>query len=124
MGKFSRDKGKRGELAVAHAFKEYGYDAHRTAQFKGNTGQAGDVEGVPFLHIEVKFCERMTLYDWMDQAVRDATEERKGNFPTVIHKQNNKPMLVTMRFDDFIMLYREYEASMALIQAQEGKDNG
>ena len=109
MGKMSREKGKRGERFVANAFKEEGYDVNRTAQFRGNTGQAGDVEGAPGLHCEVKFQEKMHLYDWMSQAIHDAEEEGEGNLPTVFHKQNNKDLLVTMRFEDWIQLYREWE---------------
>ena len=60
-GKMSREKGKRGERCVASLFKEYGYDAKRSAQFCGKTGQAADVVGVPLIHIEVKFQERMCL---------------------------------------------------------------
>ena len=75
----SREKGKRGERTVASLFKEYGYDAKRSAQFCGKTGQAADVVGVPLIHIEVKFQERMCLYDWMNQAIRDSVAEGKGN---------------------------------------------
>lgn len=109
MGRMSRQKGKRGELAVAHFFQEHGFDAHRSAQFNGKTGQAADVIGVAGLHLEVKFQERMCLYDWMEQAVRDSEAEGKGNLPTVIHKQNRKDMLVTMRADDWIKLYEVWQ---------------
>ena len=101
MGKMSRDKGKRFEREVARMFRDWGYDAHRTAQYRGNTGQAADVEGVPGFHIEAKHQERMKLYEWMDQAVRDA----KDGKPVVIHKANNRPVLVTMLFDDWIQLF-------------------
>lgn len=114
MGRMSREKGKRGERFVAAAFRDWGYAAHRTAQFRGNTGQAADLEGVPYIHPEVKFCERMTLYDWMTQAEQDARAEGKGNFPAVFHKQNNKQLLVTMNFEQWIQLYKEYEASRTL----------
>ena len=108
MGKMSREKGARFERQVAAMFREYGYDeAHRTAQFCGKTGQAADVEGVPGIHIECKHCERMSLYDWIDQAVRDTKDDKK---PVVIHKANNKPVLVTMPFDDWIELYSEWDA--------------
>lgn len=111
MGKMSKEKGKRGERFVANAFKDYGYDVHRTAQFRGNTGQAGDIEGIPGVHAEVKFVEKMHLYDWMAQAVRDAEAEGKGNLPIVFHKQNNKDLLVTLRFDDFMQIFREWECT-------------
>lgn len=105
----SKNKGKRFELTVAHLFNDAGYkEAHRTAQYKGNTGDAGDVEGVPLLHIECKAQERMQLYDWIEQAVRDA--KGNGKIPTVIHKKNNCDVLVTMRFNDWIEMYRYYEA--------------
>ena len=105
----SRQKGKRGEIFVSHFFKEHGYDAHRSAQFCGKTGQAADVIGVPGVHLEVKFVESMRLYDWMAQSVRDSEAEGKDNLPVVIHKQSRKDMLVTMRADDWIKLYEAWE---------------
>lgn len=121
-GKQSRDKGKRGERLVASLFREYGYeDAHRTAQFKGKTGDAGDVEGVPGLHIEVKFQEKMHLYDWVEQADRDSKANGENKKPVVIHKANNKPLLVTMHYEDFIELYREWEAGQCLLTEKEMK---
>jgi Holliday junction resolvase len=104
MGKMSRDKGKRFEREIANKFKDWGYPARRSAQFCGNTGEAPDVMGVPGIHIEAKHQEHMRLYDWMDQAVRNS----KGMNPVVIHKANAKPVLVTMRFDDWIALYNEW----------------
>lgn len=115
MGKMSRDKGARFEREVAGLFKDYGYDASRTAQHCGKTGQAADVKGVPGLSIECKAQEKMHLYDWMEQAVRDAEAQGEDRLPTVIHKQNYKDVLVTMRFDDFMRLYREWEAGNARI---------
>lgn len=104
----SKQKGKAFERAVANMFKEYGYDAHRTAQFRGNTGQAADVEGVPYLSLECKHQERMYLYDWMEQAERDAAAQGKGNTPVVVHKQNRKEVLVSMRFADFVEMYKAW----------------
>lgn len=104
----SKAKGARFERSVAAMFKEYGYNAFRTAQYEGKTGQCADVEGVPYLHIEAKHQEKMHLYDWMEQAVRDS--KKKGNVPVVIHKANNKEVLVTMRWCDFIEFYSEWEA--------------
>lgn len=69
-GKMSREKGKRFERKLASIFREYGYDARRTAQYCGNTGDASDVVGLPGIHIECKHVEKMSLYDWMAQAKR------------------------------------------------------
>lgn len=108
-GRTSRDKGKRFELSLAHLFEEHGYDAHRSAQFCGKTGQAADVIGVPGIHVEAKFQERMMLYDWMAQAVRDSEAQGKGNLPTVFHKQSRKDLLVTMRFEDWMKLFKAWD---------------
>ena len=112
MGKInSREKGKRFERALASKFRDQGYDdARRTAQYCGNTGDASDVVGLPFIHVEAKHAEQMRLYDWMDQAKRDAEANGKGNLPTVFHKKNNAEILVTMRLEDWFQLYREWEA--------------
>lgn len=107
----SKQKGARFERALASKFRECGYtESRRTAQYCGNTGDASDVVGLPGLHIEAKHQETMRLYDWVDQAKRDA--RASGNLPAVFHKKNNAEILVTMPFDDFMRLYREYELNL------------
>jgi Holliday junction resolvase len=110
----SKEKGARFERSLASKFREYGYEARRTAQYCGNTGDASDVVGLPGLHIEAKHQEKMYLYDWMAQAKRDAEAGGLNAIPTVFHKKNNAEILVTLEFDDFMTIYREWEASMAL----------
>lgn len=102
----SREKGKRYERRVASLFKENGYDARRGQQYCGANGDA-DVVGVPYIHIECKHVERLNLYDAMSQSCQDA---REGEIPVVIHRKNTYGDLVTMRFSDWIELYREWEA--------------
>lgn len=115
MGKMQRDKGARFERKLASIFRdEYGYDARRTAQYCGNTGDASDVVGLPGLHIEAKHVERMELYKWMDQAKRDAEAGGKGNLPAVFHKKNRGEILVTMELPAFMSLYKAWEAGRAL----------
>jgi Holliday junction resolvase len=104
----SKAKGARFERSLASKFREYGYDARRTAQYCGNTGDASDVVGLPGIHIEAKHQEQMRLYEWMSQAKRDAAG--KGNLPAVFHKKNNAEILVTMTLEDWMNLYREWEA--------------
>lgn len=101
----SKNKGKRFELQLAHKISDYGYKCRRTAQYCGNTGDASDVVGLPGIHIEAKHQEKMHLYDWIEQAVRDADANGKGDIPAVFHKKNNAEILVTVRFDDFMKLY-------------------
>jgi Holliday junction resolvase len=109
----SKQKGARFERTLAGLFREFGYaEARRTAQYCGNTGDASDVVGLPGLHIEAKHQETMRLYEWMSQAKRDS--EGTGRLPAVFHKKNNAEILVTMRLDDFMNLYREWEAGFDL----------
>ncbi len=108
----SKAKGARFERSLASKFREYGYDARRTAQYCGNTGDAADVVGLPGIHIEAKHQEQMRLYEWMSQAKRDAAG--KGNLPAVFHKKNNAEILVTMTLEDWMNLYREWEAGFDL----------
>lgn len=111
LGKMQRDKGARFERLIANLFKDWGYNAFRTAQYEGKSGNAADVEGVPGLHIECKHVEKMHLYEWMAQADRDNKASKHPQIPVVIHKANNKPILVSMHIEDFIQLYKEWEAS-------------
>jgi hypothetical protein len=110
----SKQKGARFERLLASKFREYGYDARRTAQYCGNTGDASDVVGLPFIHVEAKHCEQMRLYDWMAQAKRDAEAGSEKRLPAVFHKKNNADILVTMRLEDWMNLYREWEAGLEL----------
>jgi hypothetical protein len=144
MGKMSRDKGARFERQIADYFTQEGYVCHRTAQYCGNTGDAPDVSGLPYIHIECK-AYKDTEYDpkWMEQAKRDA---HGVNIPVVIHKTDyHKPKAtltgrdlvemmieyvtnnpddipVTMELDDFTKMYREYEANRYL--TERSKDEG
>lgn len=116
----SKQKGARFERLLASKFREYGYEARRTAQYCGNTGDASDVVGLPGLHIEAKHQETMRLYEWIAQAKRDARANGEDRIPTVFHKKNNAEILVTMELDDFMKLYREWEAGQDL-KARETK---
>jgi hypothetical protein len=111
----SKQKGAKFERKLASIFRDYGYTgARRTAQYCGNTGDASDVVGLPLIHVEAKHAERMELYPWMAQAVRDAEANGKGELPAVFHKKNNADILVTMRLDDWMNLYREFESGFRL----------
>ncbi len=105
----SRQKGKRGELEVARILRDYGYkQCRRGQQYCGTSGDA-DVVGLPGIHIEVKRREKLNLYDAISQAVRDAARKV---IPVVFHRKNDCEWLVTMRLDDWIVMYREYEAGI------------
>ena len=105
MGKASRDKGKRGERDLAKVFREHGYDARRGVQYCGANGDA-DVTGLPGIHVECKRVEKLNFYEAMIQAAHDA---RPGELPAVFSRRNNSPWLVTMRLEDWMPLFQEWE---------------
>lgn len=112
----SKQKGARFERQLAGHIRDYGYKARRGQQYCGANGDA-DVVGLPGIHIEAKHCEKMKLYDWMAQAKSDAN---KNELPTVFHKKNNAEILVTMTFDDWMQIYREYEAGRQYERQKHG----
>lgn len=102
----SRNKGAAGERELASLIRGHGYAARRGQQYSGANGDA-DVVGLPGIHIECKRVERLNLEEALSQSIRDA---RQGEFSTVFHRKNNCPWLVTMKFEDWICLYKEWEA--------------
>ena len=102
----SRSKGKHGELELARALRDYGYDCRRGQQFSGANGDA-DVVGLPGIHIECKRVERLDLPGAVAQAKRDA---RPGELPAVFHRRNREGWLVTMPMEAWAEIYREWEA--------------
>lgn len=102
----SRNKGAAFERMVASLLRKYGYEARRGQQYCGANGDA-DVIGLPGVHLECKAVEKLNIYDAMAQAIHD---RRPDEFPVVVHKKNYCKILVTMEFDDWMELYKEWEA--------------
>lgn len=95
----SKQKGKRGELEVAKILREHGFDARRTAQFCGNTGDAADVVGLEGFHIEVKRAETTKIWDWIQQAERD---HKADTVPLVVFRKNGECWKVVLDFEEFL----------------------
>lgn len=106
MGKASREKGKRGERMFAKLLREHGYDAKRGVQYQGSP-DSPDVVGLPRVHAEVKFVEKLNLHSAMEQSKRDAGEDE---MPIVAHKRSREEWLITMPFSDWIILYKAWES--------------
>lgn len=91
-------KGKAGERELSHKlFEVFGAKCRRGQQFCGASGDA-DVVGIDGIHFECKRAEKLNLRLAVEQAIRDA--EPKGNVPTVCHRTNRQPWLITLRLDD------------------------
>lgn len=100
-----RQKGARGERELALFLTDAGFPAKRGVQFsQGKHGLTGaDVlcESLP-LHIECKRVEKLSLYEALSQALRDAGSK----IATVWHKKNNHEWVVILRAEDFLDIIR------------------
>lgn len=102
MGHSSQRKGAAGERELAEILCRHGYDVERGGSL--SYGTVPDLVGLPGVHIEVKRVEKLNLRAAMEQAIRDADFFQDGA-PTVFHRQNRQPWLVTMTLADWIQMY-------------------
>lgn len=109
IGRSSKRKGKIGELEVVNLLKAAGYNAHRSVQYCGATGDAPDVvvEGLP-LHIEVKRTERFS-WKYYAQAVNDS--KASGKTPVVFYRPSYAPWMVILSAKDFLDLVKKGESN-------------
>lgn len=102
MGSKSQRKGAAGERELASILRENGYDCSRGGSL--SFGEVPDLTGLPGIHVECKRVERLNVQEAMDQAIRDS-ERMQDGMPTLFHRRNRKPWLVTMRLEDWFSLY-------------------
>ena len=105
-GRFSRQKGKRGErLCRDEITEQLGVPCRRGVQFAGGAGSPDVVILVTTtLHFEAKAVERLNLHAAMAQSVEDAGENK---LPLVWHKRSREDSLLTMRMKDFASIAAE-----------------
>jgi Holliday junction resolvase len=102
MGKMSRAKGARGEREVAAIFRDGGFpEADRGARL-GKSGD--DVVRVEGLHIEVKYTERLALWESLKQAEKDAPE---GMEPVLTFRRNRSGWKAAMDLEFLVGLLRD-----------------
>ena len=109
----SRRKGARGELELANHLKEkFGWEARRTQQYAGLSGDASDVviSQMPSLHVEVKRVQHLNLTAAMAQAIRDC----HGKTPTVWHRKDRGQWMVTLRLEDLISIAEQVMAASTM----------
>ena len=102
MGSLSKRKGAAGEREAAEKLNEVlGTRFHRGRQYHGGP-ESPDLAGdLPGLHVEVKRCERLSLYPALFQARRDAAPDQ---VPVVMHRANNRPWVIAVDVADLIRL--------------------
>lgn len=103
MGRSQQRKGADGERELARVLAEYGYDLQRGGSL--SFGEVPDLVGLPGVHIEVKRVERLNVSQAMGQAIRDSERFHDG-VPTLFHRRNREPWLVTMRLEDWMGIYK------------------
>jgi Holliday junction resolvase len=103
-GKTAQRKGAAGERELAAILQEYGYDCIRGGSL--SFGEVPDLSGLPGIHIEVKRVEKLNVVEAMEQSIRDS-ERMQDGIPTLFHRRNRKPWLVTMRLVDWLELYQQ-----------------
>ncbi len=101
-GRKSRSKGARGEREwAAYLAEHFGCeDAHRGRQYHGGPDSPDVANGIPGTHCEVKRCEKLSLYEAMEQAECDAGDDT----PYVAHRRNGNRWLVVCYADDLLAL--------------------
>ena len=104
MGGRSQRKGAAGERELAAILQEHGYSCTRGGSL--SFGEVPDLTGLPGIHVECKRVERLNVQEAMDQAIRDS-ERMQDGMPTLFHRRNRKPWLVTMRLEDWLSLYAQ-----------------
>jgi Holliday junction resolvase len=106
MGRSEREKGARAEREVASLLTKAGFDGRRTAALQANAGRGADVSGLPGVHLEVKFQEKLGLWAAIRQA-EDGAED--GEVPAVVFRKSREPWRVVVPLDYFLFLHAERE---------------
>lgn len=101
----SKQKGKKGELELAHYLTDRGFEARRGQQYSG-TPDSPDIicESLSKYHIECKRVEKLNIDNAMHQAIEDSG---KDQIPVVMHRKNREDWKVTMLLDDFLDLQND-----------------
>ena len=111
MSKSQQRKGRGGELEICRILQANGVDA-RPGQAV-SYGSTPDVTGISGIHAEIKRVERLNVPEAMAQAIRDSEKFQDGT-PTLFHRRNRSPWLVTMRLEDWILLYQRAQDSHSI----------
>jgi len=118
MGKAERTKGKDFERQIVEFVRVYGYEAHRTSQQDKALDELGvDIMSNTPFHIQCKAVERLNMSH--HQILKDMPTDK---IPVVMHKRNNKGIIVAMKIEDFanLLLYKEKQLCERCTRPVEG----
>lgn len=100
-----RLKGKRLELAFSKLLRKIDKKAKRMPLSGADWAFRGDIyTQLPF-HFECKNQEKIRIWEWWEQCEADCHMKT----PVLVYTSNNRPIMITMRADDFIAILEEGE---------------
>lgn len=104
-GKGAKLKGARLERKVAQMIRsKLGIEAKRMPLSGAWEHLKTDIYSPEFpFAVEVKNQEKMQFWQWWEQA----QEQAKQKTPLLVHSSNHRPVMVSMRFEDFLNLVKE-----------------
>lgn len=102
MSNKERLKGARGERMLKDKINAHGFDTHRGFTFH----RESDVVGLPGVHIECKFVERLNVREAYKQACEEALKRKDGE-PVVMWKKSREQWLAVMDLDYYLDLLKE-----------------
>ncbi len=103
-GDRSHNKGKRGDVEFAAILTAEGFDARRGQQHRGGPDSPDViVPSLPSIHFEAKRTERLSLYDAVAQARRDAGDK----LPIVAHRRNASEWVAILTLTDLLAIIHE-----------------
>lgn len=101
----SIQKGKSYERLVAKKVRDFGFDCRRGQQFSGGEDSPDVVsEDLNWLHFECKHSKVVKIYDWIEQATKDAGSSK---VPVVVFRRDRSDDMVSLRLMDFMGIIRE-----------------
>lgn len=100
----SRNKGAVGERELAQFLRDNGFEARRGQQFHGGPGSPDVVTNLDNIHLECKRVEAGNLYNWLEQAERDAD----GKVPVVAHRRNKKDWVAILPLQRLLEIIRGF----------------
>jgi Holliday junction resolvase len=107
MATNGRQKGKRGELEVAHLMIDHGFDARRGQQFKGTKDSPDVIHDMGGFAIEVKLRETFSINDLYAALDKQQEEAPTGEDAIVFYRRNRKDWIVVMDANRFLTLMNE-----------------
>ena len=107
MGKFSRDKGKRGERATANELRDVFPDLSikRGLQSRDGGAEVPDVVGIPGLHIEVKTGKLPNPRAALAQAKKDC---RDLTLPVAVIRDDRQKPFMVMDWKNFLEILKPW----------------